>query len=87
MALNAVPPKRGIVESPIVTAARKSIKQMGAPVWRGAVAHRAIYSHALASGATVCEFETAGPAADEMRFLWNDVCQAARAMAAYENTE
>ncbi len=83
VALNAVPPKRGILESPIVSAARKSIRDMGAPVWRGAVAQRAVYAHALASGQAVTEFEKAGPATLEMRELWSDVAQAARAMASY----
>ena len=81
VALNAVPPKRGIAESPIVGAARKAVRDMGAPIWRGAVAQRAVYAHALASGQAVTEFETAGPANDEMRQLWRDVSEAARAMA------
>jgi chromosome partitioning protein len=84
VALNAVPPKRGITESPIVMAARKSIRDMGAPVWRGSVAQRAVYAHALASGQAVTEFEKAGPATQEMRQLWHDVSQAARAMAHYQ---
>jgi chromosome partitioning protein len=84
VALNAIPPKRGVIESPIVSAARKSIRDMGAPVWRGAVAQRAVYAHALASGLAVTEFESAGAAADEMRQLWRDVSQAARAMAQYQ---
>ena len=84
VALNAVPPKRGITESPIVGAARKAVKDMGAPVWRGAIAQRAVYAHALASGQAVTEFETAGPATDEMRLLWRDVGEAARAMAHYQ---
>lgn len=84
VALNAVPPKRGITESPIVSAARKAVKDMGAPVWRGAVAQRAVYAHALASGQAVTEFETSGPAADEMRLLWRDVGEAARAMAQHQ---
>ena len=84
VALNAVPPKRGIAESPIVTAARKSIRDMGAPVWRGAVAQRAVYGHALQSGQGVTEFEQSGPATEEMRQLWHDVSEAARAMAHYQ---
>lgn len=84
VALNAVPPKRGITKSPIVGAARKAVKDMGAPVWRGAIAQRAVYTHALASGQGVTEFETAGPAADEMQLLWRDVGEAARAMAHYQ---
>ncbi len=81
VALNAVPPKRGITESPIIGAARKAVKDMGAPVWRGAVAQRAVYAHALISGQAVTEFEANGPAAEEMRMLWRDVSEAARAMA------
>ena len=81
VALNAVPAKRGLFESPVVSAARKSIRDMGAPAWRGAVAQRAVYTHALASGQAVTEFEKSGPATDEMRELWADVSQAARAMA------
>ena len=84
VALNAVPAKRGMFESPVVSAARKSIRDMGAPAWRGAVAQRAVYTHALASGQAVTEFEKSGPATDEMRQLWQDVSQAARAMARYE---
>lgn len=83
VALNAVPPKRGITESPVVIAARKSIRDMGAPVWRGAVAQRAVYAQALAGGKSVSEVETSGPAVDEMRLLWRDVQNAGRAMAAY----
>jgi chromosome partitioning protein len=81
VALNAVPPKRGAEESPIVAAARKAIRDMGAPVWRGAVAQRAVYAHSLASGQAVTEFERSGPASDEMHALWRDVREAARAMA------
>jgi chromosome partitioning protein len=84
VALNAVPPKRGITESPIVIAARRAVRDMGAPVWRGAVAQRAVYAHALASGQAVTEFETSGPASEEMRLLWRDVGDAARAMAQHQ---
>jgi chromosome partitioning protein len=84
VALNAVPAKRGEFESPVVGAARKSVRDMGAPVWRGAVAQRAVYAHALASGLAVTEFEKAGPATEEMRQLWHDVSEAARAMAHYQ---
>jgi chromosome partitioning protein len=84
VALNAVPPKRGIFHSPLVADARKSIGEMGAPVWRGTVAQRAAYVHALASGEAVTEFEPNGPAAEEMRLLWRDVSQAAEAMSHYQ---
>jgi chromosome partitioning protein len=83
VALNAVPPKRGITESPVVIAARRAIKDMGAPVWRGALAQRSAYAQALETGKAVTEFEATGPAAEEMRLLWRDVSEAARAMASY----
>jgi len=84
VALNAVPPKHGAEESPIVIAARRAIRDMGAPVWRGAIAQRAAYSHALAAGQAVTEFETSGPASEEMRALWRDVGDAARAMSQHQ---
>ena len=86
VALNAVPPKRGIAESPVAIAARKSLKEMGAPVWRGAVAQRAVYAQALASGKSASEVEASGPAVDEMRLLWRDVRNAGRAMASLQAT-
>ena len=86
VALNAVPAKRGVLELPIVDAARRAIRDMGAPVWRGAIAQRAVYAHALASGQAVTEFEATGPATDEMRALWRDVSDAARAMARRQTT-
>ncbi len=61
VALNAVPPKRGLFESPIVGAARKAVRDMGAPVWRGAIAQRAVYTHSLAMGQAVTEFEVDRP--------------------------
>ncbi len=36
------------------------------------------------SGQAVTEFETAGPATEEMQLLWRDVSEAARAMAHYQ---
>ena len=84
VALNGVPPKRGITEAPIVSQARREIAAMGAPLWRGAISLRAAYAHALASGEAVTEFEGGGPAAEEMRQLWQDVSEAARAMSAYQ---
>jgi hypothetical protein len=53
-------------------------------VWRGVVAQRAVYQHALAAGQAVTEFDANGPAAQEMRQLWRDVSEAARAMAHYQ---
>ena len=82
--LNAVPPKRGVAESAAVVAARKSLREMGAPVWRGAVAQRTAYSQALVSGEAVAEFEAHGAAAAEMRRLWADIRETTQAVAAYQ---
>ena len=81
VALNAVPPKRGMFNSRTVGDARKSITEMGAPVWRGAVVQRTVYVQALATGEAVTEFEPKGAAAGEMRPLWRDVRQAAEALS------
>lgn len=80
VALNGVPPPRGATESSVACAARKAIKELGAPLWSGAVAQRAAYSHALASGLAVNELEPSSPAVKEMRALWNAVREAAQAM-------
>ena len=48
------------------------------------MAQRAVYMQALASGEAVTEFAAGGAAAEEMRLLWRDVSEAARAMAAYQ---
>ena len=84
VALNAVPPKRGVTESPVVITARRAIRDMAAPLWRGAVTQRLVYSRALAEGLSVTEAEPDSPAAEEMRALWHDVSEAGRAMAAYQ---
>ena len=81
VALNAVPPKRGIAEASTVTIARKAIRGMGAPIWRGAISQRSAYVQSLASGQAVTEFEPDGVPAQEMRHLWRDVREAAQAMA------
>jgi chromosome partitioning protein len=86
VALNGVPPKRGVAESAAVVAARKAIRDMGAPLWGGAVAQRAAYGQALAAGQTVAEMGD-GQAAAEMRQLWRDVSRATHAMAAYGEAE
>ena len=86
VSLNGTPPKRGIAEAPIVASARKTLKAMDAPVWRGAVTQRSAYVNALAAGQSVSEFEGEGPAAEEMRLLWRDVSAAAQAMAVYQRS-
>lgn len=86
VALNAVPAKRGASEQPTVAAARKWIRAMNAPLWRGAIGQRAAYAHALASGQGVSELEPSGPATAEMRALWGAVQEAAHAVSARQRS-
>lgn len=83
--LNGVPPKNGALESPIVIAARRAVRDMGAPLWRGAIAQRTIYARALISGKAASEVDAVGAAAEEMRLLWADASAAARAMTQYSS--
>ena len=79
--LNAVPPKRGIAEAPVVTEARRIIESLDAPVWRGAISYRAPYAHAIASGQSVTEYDPDGVAALEIRHLWRDLNRTTAAIA------
>jgi chromosome partitioning protein len=80
VALNAVPPRRGVTEATDVISARKAINKLNAPLWRGSVAQRSAFAQALASGMSAGEFEPNGPAAREMSSLWADVKRVAEAM-------
>jgi chromosome partitioning protein len=81
VALNAAPPRRGLTEAPDVISARRAIREMNAPVWRGAVAQRSALAQALACGLAAVEFEPNGAAAREMNNLWSDVQRVSEAMA------
>jgi chromosome partitioning protein len=71
--LNAVPPRRGVADLPVVAEARRMIEDLGAPVWRGAIAQRAPYAYAIMAGQSVTEFDPQGAAAEEIRHLWRDL--------------
>ena len=73
VALNAVPPRRGAAEGADVARARKAISELKAPLWKGAVTHRAAFAQALASGQSAAEFDPDGAAAREMQELWSAV--------------
>jgi len=81
VALNAVPPRRGLTEMPDVIRARKAIREMNAPVWRGSVAQRAVFSQALAAGLSAVEQEPDGSAAREVRALWQDIVRVVESLA------
>ena len=78
--LNGVPPKRGVAEASVVTEARKLIESMRAPVWRGSITNRLAFSHSIASGDAIVEYEPEGAGAQEMRHLWRDLCRTMDAM-------
>ncbi len=80
VALNAVPPRRGITEMPDVISARRAIRKMNAPLWKGAISQRTALAQALASGQAASEFNPGGIAAQEFRSLWADVSRVAAAM-------
>ena len=81
VALNAVPPRRGLTETADVISARKAIRNMNAPLWRGSISQRAALAQALACGQAAVEYEPGGVAAQEFRSLWADVKSVAEAMA------
>ena len=81
VALNAVPPRRGLTEMPDVIRARKAIREMNAPVWRGSIAQRAVFSQALAAGLSAVEQEPDGSAAREVRALWRDIVRVVESLA------
>jgi hypothetical protein len=73
VALNAVPARRGLTEVPDVITARKAIRKMNAPLWRGAISQRTALAQALAAGQSAAEFNPTGIAAQEFGALWGDV--------------
>ena len=80
VALNAVPPRRGLTEMPDVINARRAIRNMNAPLWKGAISQRTALAQALASGQSASEFNPGGIAAQEFRALWADVSRVTEAM-------
>jgi chromosome partitioning protein len=68
--INAAPPRRQEVESPMVTYARENLLDLGIPVWGGQVTQRANFSLALAEGEGAKEYAADSLAANEMARLW-----------------
>ncbi len=65
---------------PDVISARRAIRKMNAPLWKGAISQRTALAQALASGQSASEFNPGGIAAQEFRSLWADVSRVAAAM-------
>ena len=68
--INAAPPRRQDVESPMVTQARESLAKLQVPVWGGQITQRANFSLALATGEGAKEYDAASSAAAEIGRLW-----------------
>lgn len=71
--LNACQPARGVGEGSGTSDTRRALKAFGVLVAPTTITQRAAFSHALVSGQTVSETETAGKAAKEVRALWRFV--------------
>jgi chromosome partitioning protein len=78
--INAAPPKRQNVESPMVLQARKSLAEQRIPVWRGQITQRANFSLSLAEGEGAKEYEAASQAAAEIGRLWLGIERSVKAI-------
>jgi chromosome partitioning protein len=78
--INAAPPKRQDVESPIVLQARNSLAEQRIPVWRGQITQRADFSLSLAEGEGVKEYQAASQAAAEIARLWLGIERSVKAI-------
>ena len=78
--INAAPPKRQDVESPMVLQARNSLAEQRIPVWRGQITHRANFSLSLAKGEGAREYEAASQAAVEIGRLWLGIERSVKAI-------
>jgi len=67
---NGAPPKRGGIESPAVTLARRYLAHLEVPVWGGQISHRASFSLALSEGETVKAYDADPCATAELDGLW-----------------
>jgi len=78
--INAAPAQRDNTESPFVTEAREAIARLNVPIWSGQITNRANYSHALASGEGVKEYEAQSQAAAEIARLWLAIDRSVKAI-------
>ncbi len=78
--INAAPPRRQDVESPMVTQARESLAELNIPVWGGQITHRTNFSLALAQGEGVKEYDADSYAAVEIGRLWSAIEKSVRAI-------
>jgi chromosome partitioning protein len=78
--INAAPPKRQDVESPMVRQARNSLAEQRIPVWGGQITQRANFSLSLAEGEGAKEYEAASQAAAEIGRLWLGIERSVKAI-------
>jgi chromosome partitioning protein len=78
--INAAPPKRQDVESPMVLQARNSLTEQRVPVWGGQITQRANFSLSLAEGEGAKEYEAASQAAAEIGRLWLGIERSVKAI-------
>lgn len=79
--LNAVPPKRLGIESPMALNARSSLEPLDAPVWSGQITNRSSLVLSLADGAGVDTYSfDSRAAADEIAALWTAIENSVKAI-------
>jgi chromosome partitioning protein len=78
--INAAPPKRQDVESPMVLQARNSLAEQRVPVWAGQITQRTNFSLSLAEGEGAKEYEAASQAAAEIGRLWLGIERSVKAI-------
>jgi chromosome partitioning protein len=78
--INAAPPKRQDVESPMVVQARESLAQLQIPVWGGQLTQRGHFSLALNQGEGAREYDAASQAAAEISRLWTAIEKSVKAI-------
>ena len=78
--INAAPPKRQDVESPMVRQARNSLAEQRIPVFGGQITQRANFSLSLAEGEGAKEYEAASQAAAEIGRLWRSIERSVKAI-------
>ena len=78
--INAAPPKRQDVESPMVHQARNSLAEQRIPVWPGQITQRTNFSLSLAEGEGAKEYEAASQAATEIGRLWLGIERSVKAI-------
>ena len=71
--INAAPPRREGMDSPMVRDSRDCLRSIGARLWRGQITHRHVVPHALIGGQGVADIEPEGAAAAEYGALWKAV--------------